>query len=178
MPHALIAALEGNTVEAVKVFGEAYPEVNLVALVDFENDCVATSLECAHALGDRLWGVRVDTSENLVDRTVLPRMGNFKPTGVVPELVFSLREALDRAGFAGVKIIASGGFDAGKIGRFEEQGVPVDAYGVGSALLSGKHDYTADVVRVEGKACAKVGRSFLPNPRLRRVEKGEIGHDP
>jgi nicotinate phosphoribosyltransferase len=169
VPHALIAGLGGDTVRAVQVFGESYPDVNLVALVDFENDCVRTALECARALGDDLWGVRVDTSENLVDRSVIPRMGTFKPTGVVPELVFMVREALDREGFDGVKIIASGGFDSDKIRDFESQGVPVDAYGVGSALMAGSYDYTADVVRVEDRECAKVGRYFIPNPRLERV---------
>jgi nicotinate phosphoribosyltransferase len=169
VPHALIAGLGGDTVRAVRVFGESYPDVNLVALVDFENDCVRTALECARALGGDLWGVRVDTSENLVDRSVIPRMGTFKPTGVVPELVFMVREALDREGFDGVKIIASGGFDADKISQFESQGVPVDAYGVGSALMAGSYDYTADVVRAEGSECAKVGRHFIPNPRLERV---------
>ena len=169
VPHALIAALDGNTVHAVKMFGESYPDVNLVALVDFENDCIRTALECARELGDELWGVRVDTSENLVDESVLPRMGSFKPTGVVPQLVFMLRDALDREGFDKVKIIASGGFDAEKIGDFEEKSVPVDAYGVGSALMAGTFDYTADVVRVGGRDCAKVGRRYLPNPRLERV---------
>lgn len=169
VPHALIAALDGSTVQATKMFGESYPDVNLVALVDFENDCIRTALECARELGDALWGVRVDTSENLVDQSVLPRMGSFKPTGVVPQLVFMLREALDREGFDKVKIIASGGFDAEKIRDFEEKSVPVDAYGVGSALMAGTFDYTADVVRVGGRDCAKVGRRFMPNPRLERV---------
>ena len=43
--------------------------MRLVTLVDFENDCVRTSLEVADALGDRLYGVRLDTSEMLVDRS-------------------------------------------------------------------------------------------------------------
>ena len=56
VPHALIAAAGGNTVKAIKLFGETYPDVDLVALVDFDNDCVGTSLKCCEALGDRLWG--------------------------------------------------------------------------------------------------------------------------
>ena len=40
----------------------------MTVLVDFENDSVRTALEVAHALGPRLWGVRLDTSESLVDR--------------------------------------------------------------------------------------------------------------
>jgi nicotinate phosphoribosyltransferase len=69
-----------------------------------------------------------------------------------------------------VRIVASGGFDANKIHHFEELGAPVDAYGVGSSLVRGQNDFTADVVRVDGRPCAKVGRRYRPNPRLERVD--------
>jgi nicotinate phosphoribosyltransferase len=69
-----------------------------------------------------------------------------------------------------VKIIVSGGFTVEKIRVFEEEGVPVDGYGVGSSLYRGRFDFTADVVRVEGRPCAKVGREYRPNPRLEQVE--------
>ncbi|PKL38470.1 MAG: quinolinate phosphoribosyl transferase [Spirochaetae bacterium HGW-Spirochaetae-1] len=169
VPHALIAAAKGSTVEAVRMFGETYPETNLVALVDFDNDCIGTSLECARALGSRLWGVRFDTSEMLVDKSIIPRMGTFRPTGVGPELVFMAREALDREGFQHVKIIVSGGFDAERISQFEAQKVPVDAYGVGSSLMQGSNDFTADIVRVNKKDLAKVGRRFITNPRMKKI---------
>jgi nicotinate phosphoribosyltransferase len=113
--------------------------------------------------------VRLDTSETLVDISVIPQMGTFKPTGVNPQLVWNVRRALDRDGFTHVKIVVSGGFTVEKIRQFEEQGVPVDAYGVGSSLFQGRFDFTADVVMVEGKPCAKVGRSYRPNARLERV---------
>lgn len=174
IPHALIAAVGGNTVQAVKMFGATYPNTNLVALVDFDNDCVTTALACAREMGDRLWGVRLDTSENMVDRSVFPVMGNFQPTGVVPELVFMTREALDREGFNQVKIIVSGGFTPEKITRFEQLQVPVDAYGVGSYLLQGSFDFTADVVLLNGKHCAKAGRKYRPNPRLEIVKNNNL----
>lgn len=169
VPHAMIAALGGDTVGAVRLFSETYPDVNLVALVDFDNDCIGTALQCAEAMGEKLWGVRVDTSENMVDRSIVPDMGEFHPTGVVPRLVFKLRDALNRAGHDHVRIIASGGFDAEKITHFEQLGAPVDAYGVGSSLLHGHYDFTADIVRVDGRNCAKAGRSYRENPRLERV---------
>jgi nicotinate phosphoribosyltransferase len=68
-----------------------------------------------------------------------------------------------------VHIVASGGFTAEKIAAFEDQGVPVDAYGVGSSLLRGHNDFTADVVEVDGRPCAKAGRETWPNPRLEIV---------
>ncbi len=169
VPHALIASAGGNTVRAVKLFNQTYPDVNLVALVDFENDSIGTALDCAEALGEKLWAVRLDTSENMVDKSLLPRMGKFKPTGVVPELVVAMRKALDKGGFDHVEIIVSGGFDAEKIIRFEEQQVPVDAYGVGNALMSDNRSFTADIVLYEGKPGAKAGRGFMANDRLIKV---------
>jgi nicotinate phosphoribosyltransferase len=170
VPHALIAAYGGDTVLATRKFAELIPEqVRVISLVDFENDSVGTSLAVARALGSRLYGVRLDTSETLVDKSVIPQMGSFKPTGVTPELVWNVRNALDREGFPLVRIIVSGGFDVEKIRRFEEAKVPVDAYGVGSSLYQGRYDFTADVVLVDGKPCAKEGRVFRPNPRLERV---------
>ena len=171
VPHALIAAYGGDTVLATRKFAERIgPEVRLISLVDFENDCVRTSVEVARALGDRLYGVRLDTSEMLVDRSLWDQMGTFKPTGVNPQLVWNVRRALDQAGFPAVKIVVSGGFTVDKIRDFERERVPVDGYGVGSSLFQGRFDFTADVVLVDGKPCAKVGREYRPNPRLERVD--------
>src|SRR5918912_1772250 len=108
--------------------------MNVTVLVDFENDSVRTALEVARALGDRLWGVRLDTAESLVDRSLWGELGGFKPTGVNERLVWEVRGALDRDGFERVRIVVSGGFTVEKIREFEERGVPVDSYGIGSSL--------------------------------------------
>jgi nicotinate phosphoribosyltransferase len=174
IPHALIASYDGDTVEAARVFANRFAdEMNIVVLVDFENDSVRTSLEVAEALGDRLWGVRLDTSDRLVDRSLAEEMGS--PTarselrGVHPELVRLVRRALDEAGHRHVRIVVSGGFTAERICEFERLDVPVDAYGVGSSLIRGENDFTADVVMVGGKPCAKVGREYVPNERMQPV---------
>jgi nicotinate phosphoribosyltransferase len=171
IPHALIAAYGGDTVLAARRFADRAPaDMNITVLVDFDNDSVTTALKVAHELGPRLWGVRLDTSEALVDRSLWDELGDFKPTGVNARLVRKVRDALDREGFTGVHIVASGGFDAEKIRAFERESVPVDAYGVGSSLIRGANDFTADVVMLDGRPCAKVGRRFRPNPRLEAVE--------
>jgi nicotinate phosphoribosyltransferase len=171
VPHALIAAYGGNTVLAASKFVEhGDPDLNVVVLVDFENDSVRTSLDVARALGDRLWGVRLDTSRTLVDRALWSEMGYFDPRGVNPRLVEKVRAALDAEGFERVKIVVSGGFDTQRIREFEEKGVPVDSYGVGSALIRGENDFTADVVLTDGRPSAKVGRRYIPNERLELVE--------
>jgi nicotinate phosphoribosyltransferase len=170
VPHGLIAAYGGDTVAAAVAFADRfYGEMSITVLVDFDNDSVKTALEVAEALGPKLWGVRLDTSEQLVDRSLHDEMGGFRPTGVNPRLAEKVRGALDAAGFTDVRIVASGGFDAQRIREFEAAGVPVDAYGVGSSLIRGQNDFTADVVRLDGRPCAKVGRTYRPNPRLERV---------
>ncbi len=165
-PHALIAACGGDTVKAAQLFNENYPEANLIALVDFHNDSVKTALEVARELGEKLWGVRLDTSDRLVDQSVDRTMERYPPTGVNPQLVQKVRQALDNEGFEHVKIIVSGGFNQDRIASFEKDQVPVDAYGVGSSLLGGQFHFTADVVQLNSQPMAKVGRQFNPNPRL------------
>jgi nicotinate phosphoribosyltransferase len=170
VPHALIAAYGGNTVLAATKFAEWAPEdLNVTVLVDFENHSVKTALDVARALGGRLWGVRLDTSERLVDRSLWDELGDFQPTGVNERLVSKVRAALDADGYERVKIVVSGGFTAEKIADFEAKGVPVDAYGIGSSLLRGANDFTADVVLTDGRASAKAGRGYRPNDRLELV---------
>jgi nicotinate phosphoribosyltransferase len=170
VPHALIAAYGGDTVLAARKFADwAPPEMNIVILVDFENHSVRTALEVANALGPRLWGIRLDTSEQLVDRSLGDDTGVPALQGVNERLVRVVREALHAEGFGGVKIVVSGGFTVDKIRAFEERDVPVDAYGVGSTLIRGENDFTADVVLTEGKPSAKAGRELRPNPRLELV---------
>jgi nicotinate phosphoribosyltransferase len=170
VPHSLIASYGGDTVLAAQKFADWAPaDMNVTVLVDFENDSVRTALEVADALGGRLWGVRLDTSESLVDRSLWNELSDFQPTGVNERLVWNVREALDAAGHRDVKIVASGGFTVEKIRAFEDGGVPVDAYGVGSSLIRGSNDFTADVVMTDGRPAGKVGRELRENPRLELV---------
>jgi nicotinate phosphoribosyltransferase len=170
VPHALIGAYGGDTVLAAQKFAAwAPPDMNVTVLVDFDNDSVRTALEVADALGDRLWGVRLDTSESLVDRSLLDELGDFKPTGVNERLVWKVRQALDAAGHGRIRIVVSGGFTVDKITAFESDGVPVDAYGIGSSLIRGSNDFTGDIVMTDGKPSAKFGRHYRENPRLERV---------
>jgi len=171
VPHSLIAAYDGDTVAAtLAVAAVTPPDVPLIAPVDYANDSVATSVAVARALEGRLWGVRLDTAENMVDRSVVPQMGSFRPTGVNTALVWNVRNALDAEGFGEVKIVVSGGFDLSRIRAFEEDGVPVDAYAVGTSAHEGRWDFTADVVRLDGRPQAKAGREMRVNARLERVK--------
>ena len=171
LPHGLVAALGGDTAEAARAFAEHLGEsVKIIALVDFANDSVRTSLEVARALEGRVWGVRLGTSPYLVDRSILPQMGAFDPTGVNPQLVWAVRNALDAEGFGDVKIAVSGGFTVERIRSFEDDGVPVDAYCVGASIFDGRYPFVADVVGVDGSPRARAGREARANARLERVK--------
>ncbi|OGG08672.1 hypothetical protein A2154_04855 [Candidatus Gottesmanbacteria bacterium RBG_16_43_7] len=170
IPHALIAVNGGDTVTTVRLFAKHVPNVNVIALVDFDNDCVGTSLAVARALGKKLWGVRLDTASDTVDQSLAKTKGDNKNNyGVNPMLVELVQKALNTAGINHVKILVSGGFNAEKIALFEKKRVPVDGYGVGSALIHGNNDFTADIVKVGGKPIAKIGRTYKPNRRFQTV---------
>ena len=177
IPHALIAVSNGSTIEAAEKFTKNFPDSPLIVLVDFENDCVKTSLEIAKHFKDKLWGVRLDTSEQLIDKS-LENTGmnhlegqNPKQThGVTPQLVRNVRFTLNENGFEHVKIVVSGGFNKQKIEMFEKEKTPVDVYGVGSSLLKGNIDFTADIVKVEAEKIAKVGREYKPSKKLQVID--------
>lgn len=175
MPHALIACFGGNTAEATLAFAKNYPDVPVISLVDFRNDSVGTALEVADVMkaeGLKLWGVRLDTSESMVDESLSDygHQGVRNLKGVNPSLVRLVRAALNGHGHREVRIVVSGGFDVEKIEYFEKEMVPTDAYGCGSSLLKGSNDFTADIVLVDGEDCAKTGRVYRPNDRLIKVE--------
>lgn len=191
MPHALIASYRGSTSEAALAFDRHIdPNVNRVVLVDWENDCIGTTIKVVgdfyrHFTGKefvpgttdpspvigagkgKIWGVRFDTSGNMRDKSVAPR--DEHSLGVCPELVWRARRRFDSLGLTNLKIMVSGGFDSEKIALFEKLGVPVDIYGVGSKLLKKKVDVTADIVEVAGEPCAKVGRGKGDHSRLHPV---------
>jgi nicotinate phosphoribosyltransferase len=112
--HAAIACFLGDTAEAMLAFAATRPaEIPRIALVDFRNDCVGTSLAVIRALFRRylellkagrpeearkykLYGVRPDTSSNMRDVSVPPLGDKRLDCGVNPRLVFAMREAIDR----------------------------------------------------------------------------------
>ncbi len=157
IPHALILCL-GDTVAAVQAFDRYMPaEVPRIALVDTFKDEAEESLRVAAALGDKLWGVRLDTPS--------------ERGRVTADLVHEVRARLDQAGFEHVRIVVSGGINPERIQYFKDAGAPIDAFGVGSYIAGARPiDFTADIKEIEGQAVAKRGRipGITPNPALTR----------
>lgn len=158
IPHAMVLIF-GDTVKAVEAFDKWMPrEINRVALVDTFHDEAEEAVRVARALGERLWGVRLDTPS--------------ERGRVTPDLVKEVRARLDQAGFANVKLIVSGGVDLERIHLFRAANAPVDAYGIGSAISAAPPiDFTGDLKEIDGKPVAKRGRipGITPNPRLQRL---------
>src|SRR3989304_4919710 len=142
MPHALIIMM-GNSVEATRAFHEVIePQVKRVALVDTFGDEKFETIAVAEALGENLYGVRLDTPAS--------RRGNFL------RILEEVRWELDLRGYKHVKLFVSGGLDEYKINELNPY---VDAYGVGTAISSAKVvDFAMDIIEVEGKPLAKRGK--------------------
>jgi nicotinate phosphoribosyltransferase len=159
MPHALILIF-GDTVRALEAFDRHIdPDVPRIALVDTFKDEAEESLRVAEALGERLWGVRLDTPS--------------ERGRVTADLVKEVRARLDLAGHGHVRIVVSGGLDPERITYFKEAGAPVDSFAVGSAISDASPiDFTGDLKEIDGKPIAKRGRipGRTENPRLRRVD--------
>lgn len=157
LPHALILCL-GDTVEAVQAFDRHIdPAVPRIALVDTFKDEAEESLRVAAALGDKLWGVRLDTPS--------------ERGRVTADLVREVRARLNMEGYSHVKIVVSGGITPERIAYFKEAGAPIDSYGVGSYISGASPiDFTADIKEIEGRPVAKRGRipGITPNPALVR----------
>jgi len=159
MPHSLVLIF-GDTVEAALAFDRNVPaDVPRIVLVDTFKDEAEEALRVAHALGDRLYGVRLDTPS--------------ERGRVTADLVHEVRARLDQAGFRHVQITVSGGLTPDRIGYFKEAGAPVDSYAVGS-FISGATpiDFTGDIKEIDGHAIAKRGRipGLTDSPRLQPVD--------
>jgi nicotinate phosphoribosyltransferase len=159
MPHSLVLIF-GDTVRAAKAFDRILSEeVPRIVLVDTFKDEAEETLRVAHALGDRLYGVRLDTPA--------------ERGRVTPDLVKEIRARLDLDGFRHVKVIASGGLNPERIRHFLDQEAPVDSFAVGSYISGASPiDFTGDIKEIDGRPIAKRGRipGISTCPRLSRVD--------
>ena len=171
MPHALIQICDGDVCKASDIYLKTFPEEKVTALIDYHNNVVRDALLLARHLKEKLRGVRVDTSANLIDHYFDDKdTTGFDPHGVCKELIFALREALDKEGFTYVKITVSSSFSKEKIREWEKLKVPVDMYGVGSYFVNNTIcGFTGDLVLLDGKHQAKEGRDDYPNSNLKKV---------
>ncbi len=159
MPHSLVLII-GDTVLAAEAFDrDLEADVPRIVLVDTFRDEAEEALRVAQALGDRLYGIRLDTPS--------------ERGRVTADLVHEVRARLDQAGFQHVRIVVSGGLTPERIGYFKEAEAPVDSFAVGSYISGATPiDFTGDIKAIDGKPIAKRGRipGVTPSPRLRPVD--------
>jgi nicotinate phosphoribosyltransferase len=142
MPHALILVV-GDQEKAWKYFDSVMPaDVPRIALCDTLSDERMESLTAARTLGDRLYGVRLDTPSS--------RRGNMR------RILEETRWALDINGFKNVKIFVSGGVDEDDIEKLKSY---VDGFGVGTSIaFPPSVDIALDIVEVGGRPFSKRGK--------------------
>lgn len=188
MPHALIGYAK-STVRAAEMFHEAHPDKLLIVLVDYfgreASDALAVCERFPDLARDGMLGVRLDTpggrfcegldpaeSYAVLDRNAPRSIRGYRNEGELRYLigpgvsaaaVWHMREALDRAGFLNVKIVASSGFGPEKCRVMALADAPIDVIGTGSYLPDRWSETyaTADIVEYDGEPRVKVGREFL-----------------
>jgi nicotinate phosphoribosyltransferase len=194
MPHAIIG-YAGSTLAAAEMFVKTYPGQDLTVLVDYFGREVTDALEvCRHfpeMARDGMLSVRLDThggrflegldpqeSYAVLERHAPGALRRYRSqnelryligTGVSAAAVWRMREVLDDAGFAQVKIVASSGFGVEKCSVMADAHTPIDVVGTGSFIPEQWSETyaTADIVAYDGKPMVKVGREFL----LRSVKR-------
>ena len=188
MPHAFIG-YAGSTLRAAEMFDEAYPKEPMTVLVDYFAREITDGLTVCRRFPRRATegqlSLRLDTpggrfvegldppaSYAALERHVPEAVRGYRSDeelrylvgpGVSAAAIWHLRDALNREGFHGVKIVASSGFGPAKCKLMSEAKAPVDVIGTGSYLPdSWPETYaTADVVEYAGVSRVKVGREFL-----------------
>jgi len=188
MPHALIG-YAGSTLRAAEMFDETFPDGPMTVLVDYFAQEVSDSLAVCRRFPERAasgqLAVRIDTpggrflegldppeSYAVLERHAPAAVRGYRNDaelryligpGVSAAAIWFLREALDKAGFEKVKIVASSGFGPAKCRLMAEAQAPIDVIGTGSYLPeSWSETYaTADIVAYDGVPRVKVGREFL-----------------
>jgi nicotinate phosphoribosyltransferase len=159
MPHSLVLIF-GDTVQAAEAFDrDLDADVPRIVLVDTFKDEAEETLRVAHALGDRLYGIRLDTPA--------------ERGRVTADLVKEIRARLDQEGYGHVKITVSGGLNPERIAYFKEQKAPVDSFAVGSHISGARPiDFTGDIKEIDGRPIAKRGRipGITESPRLQPVD--------
>lgn len=133
MPHAFVLCV-GDETESWKLFDRALPSnVPRIALIDTLSDEKIAAVKAYQALGEKLYGVRIDTPSS--------RRGDIK------KLVQEVRWELDIRGGKDVKIIVSGGIDEEEV---NDLGKLVDGFGIGASIAAAPViDFCDKIVEIE-----------------------------
>ncbi len=162
MPHGLIV-LVGDQETAWTLFDKYVDkDVPRIMLVDTFSDERIESEKAAEILGEKLYGVRIDTPGS--------RRGNIR------KIIEEIRWSLDIRGLKKVKIIVSGGLDEDKIALIRDV---ADGFGVGTSIsFPPSIDISMDIVEVEenGMWVPRCKKGKLPGAKKLYRCPGMIDH--
>ncbi len=192
MPHALIG-YAGSTVRAAEMFRETFPDEPLTVLIDYfgreTTDAIAVGRRFPELAAAGRLSVRIDTpggrycegldparSYDVLERHAPQSIRGYRTeeelrylvgTGVSAAAIWHLRQMLDQAGLAAVKIVGSSGFGPAKCRMMAVANAPLDVIGTGSYLpeLWSETYATADIIAYDGVPMVKAGREFLLRKR-------------
>ncbi|MCI4458897.1 MAG: nicotinate phosphoribosyltransferase [Thermocrinis sp.] len=165
MAHSYIMVFDQEE-EAFRAFAKSFPD-RVFLLID-TYDTVEGAKKALKLLkeGIKVLGVRIDS-------------------GDIPKLCREVRKIFDQEGFKDVKILVSGGVDEYDIEKWVSEGVPIDAFGVGTKLLTSADapylNIAYKLVEYEGKPKFKEspGKKTFPYKRQvwRFLRDGKFDYD-
>ena len=159
IPHSLIQMFNGDLFKACNAFSTMFPKQKLFALVDFNNNVIKDSIKIVNQLGNKIYGVRIDTSPDILDLSFKNNksMENF---GVSAALISNLRKDLDKNNMKNIKIMVSSGIDENKIKKFIKHNLLIDFYLIGGFFLKNTYNFCCDLVKNNNIFCSKYGRKY------------------
>ena len=130
MAHSYVLSHRSER-EAFLAFARTFPDDAVLLIDTFDTLAgAAAAADAARELaaeGIRVAGVRLDS-------------------GDLGQLAFGVRRLLDEAGFPDIRILASGGLDEHAAAALVASGAPIDAFGVGTRLVTGGSQPSLDAV--------------------------------
>jgi nicotinate phosphoribosyltransferase len=169
MAHSFIQSYD-DEITAFRCFAEAHPG-NCILLLDTYNTLnsgIPNAIQLAkemEARGQKLVGVRLDS-------------------GDLAYMAKKSRQMLDDAGLGYVKILVSNQVDEHVIRSLRDQEAPVDAFGIGTSVLTGQPDAALDGVyklaMASGKPRLKLSESVqkVTFPGVKQVHRfSDIGSE-
>ncbi|MGL4769052.1 MAG: nicotinate phosphoribosyltransferase [Mycoplasmoidaceae bacterium] len=174
MPHSLIQQHQGNLIETIENYLKYFPNEKITALIDYNNDCIGEIEKIANSKFRLSIGwVRIDTSKNVVDKSLQKDewKNNSLIKGVNSNLIWNVRNALDKNNLSHIKIIVSSGINEEKIESFSKENAPVDCFGIGSWFLRKSCHFSADLIKINDKYESKYGRNNSIEKEIKEMKR-------
>ena len=157
MAHSFIASF-GDEREAFRGYARSFPDSSVFLVDTYDTiggvrNAIAVAREM-RAAGRDLRAVRLDS-------------------GDLGALAVQARRMLDDAGFPNVRIVASGGLDEYSIDALVRRAAPIDAFGVGTRVITSADapyaDFVYKLVEYKGKPMMKLSEGKASAPMRKQV---------